>query len=540
MKFRVNKNYLLFLVFLPSFSFGQVTLDSTLLPIIKISSLGVTIPNEPKIKGEMGIIDNVNGLYNYVSDSANDYDGFIGIELRGSSSQFFFDKKNYGIETWSTFQQDTLVKLLGFPKSEDWILHGPYSDKSLMRNTLTFYLWDKTGRYGSRTKYVELIVNDDYKGLYMLMEKIKRDNKRVDVSKLTSDENTGDDLTGGYIIKLDKFEGSNSGSGWASPYSPPGNSEREIFFQYDYPKGDKITTQQKAYIEQYVTEFEDVLAGPNFRKLVTGYNAYIDVESFVDFAIINELTKNVDGYRLSTFLYKDKDSKGGKLTLGPIWDFNLAMGNANYCEGGNPTGWAWDFNTYCSDDNWLIPFWWKRLLQDRAFVSKLQTRWTELRADSYSNTSINNYIDSVANSLENPITRNYQRWNILGEWIWPNNFVGNTYQSEIDYMKSWLDERLAWLDENIDNLDIVTSFDSDLVESGILIYPNPVENELTIMNARQVVSIKMINSQGKELMIQSNNSENSFRLDTGSLPDGIYLLQLIRNDGSVLVKKVVK
>ena len=170
----------------------------------------------------------------------------------------------------------------------------------------------------------------------------------------------------------------------------------------------------------------------------------------------------------------------------------------------------------------------------------MQTRWTELRADSYSNTSINNYIDSVANSLENPITRNYQRWNILGEWIWPNNFVGNTYQSEIDYMKSWLDERLAWLDENIDNLDIVTSFDSDLVESGILIYPNPVENELTIMNARQVVSIKMINSQGKELMIQSNNSENSFRLDTGSLPDGIYLLQLIRNDGSVLVKKVVK
>jgi len=334
----------LFLI-LPLYAFSQVTLDSTLLPIISINTNGGTIVDEPKILATMGIIDNGPGNFNHMGDPFNDYDGNIGIEFRGSSSQFF-DKKNYGIELWKSFRVDTSLALLGLPKEEDWVLHGPYSDKSLMRNALAFNLWSKTGRYGSRTRFTELVLNNGYKGVYILMEKVKRDSARVNISKLTAIENTGDDLTGGYIVKVDKFDGTNSGDGWSSPFDPPGkvSFDQQVYFQFDYPKGRNITSAQRAYIEKYVTNFETTLAGPEFRNPVTGYQAYIDIDSFVDFAIINEITRNVDGYRLSTFLHKDKDSKGGKLYIGPIWDFNLAFGNADYCQGSNTSGWAWDFN----------------------------------------------------------------------------------------------------------------------------------------------------------------------------------------------------
>ncbi len=211
---------LFFIVFLPFVTTAQVVLDSTRLPIVIINTSGGTIVNEPKIPATMGIIANDNGSYNHTTDPFNDYDGNIGIELRGSSSQALFDKKNYGIELWTGVEQDTSASLLGLPAEEDWVLHGPYSDKSLMRNVLTFELWSRTGWYGSRFRYIELIINNGYKGVYVLMEKIKRDKNRVDISKLTETENNGDDLTGGYIVKLDKFDGTNSGEGWASPYDP--------------------------------------------------------------------------------------------------------------------------------------------------------------------------------------------------------------------------------------------------------------------------------------------------------------------------------
>ncbi len=331
------------------------------LPIIVINTNGQTILDEPKISASMGIIDNGPGGANDSSDPFNNYDGKIGIEIRGSSSQMF-PKKQYGIELRDDVGEGVSASLLGMPAEEDWVLFAPYNDKSLMRDALAYKLGRDLGQYAPRTRFCEVIINDVYQGVYVLIEKIKRDKNRVDINKLNPDENSGDNLTGGYIIKIDKSTGSGSG-GWTSTYPPPGrNGNQTIYFQYDYPKDVDITSQQKNYIQQVLSNFEGTLAGNDFTDPVQGYARYIDVNSFIDFFIANEVSKNVDGYRLSTYLHKQKDSDGGKLRMGPIWDFNLGFGNANYCTQGNPEGWVTAFNDICPQDYWLIPFWWNKLI----------------------------------------------------------------------------------------------------------------------------------------------------------------------------------
>jgi len=367
------------------------------------------------------------------------------------------------------------------PEEEDWVLHGPYSDKSLIRNLLTFKLARDMGRYASRTRLCELMLNGEYWGVYVFMEKVKRDSSRVNISKLNPDEISGDDITGGYIIKIDKFDGGNSGDGWPSPYRPPNysNPNQQIYFQFDYPKNDEIVPQQKAYIQQFITDFETALLSKPLDDQVSGYKTYIDIGSFIDFAIINEVTRNIDAYRLSTFLYKDKSSQGGKLFIGPIWDYNLAFGNADYCLGWSKEGWAWDFNNICNEDFWLIPFWWRRFMVDREFTTLLKNRWLELRNDIFSTANIHAYIDSVTSVLNMPRLRNFQRWNIIGSYVWPNWYIGNSYIDEINYLKSWISERMLWLDDNFG--DILTSLDGlSSHQDQIRMYPNPFNDKIML------------------------------------------------------------
>ncbi|HLF32875.1 MAG TPA: CotH kinase family protein, partial [Cyclobacteriaceae bacterium] len=429
----------------------QVSFESSNLPIIKINTLGFQIPDEPKIKAAMQIIDNGSGIRNSVNDSAYNYNGYIGIERRGSSSQGF-PKNNYGFETWTESGSDTAVSLLGLPEEVDWVLHGPYSDKSLIRNVLSYKLSNEMGRYASRTVFCELILNETYWGLYVLMEKVKRDKNRIDIANLDPDENAGDSLTGGYIVKLDKYDGVNSGLGWPSPYRPVNfsNPDQVIYFQYEYPKNDEITQTQMKYIKDYITAFESALSGSSYNDPVVGYQNYADVSSMIDYAIINEIPRNIDGYRLSTFIYKDKDSKGGKLMFGPIWDLNLGYGNADYCNGEMTSGWAYRFNDVCNQDWWQVPFWWYKLMRDHLFRSQMLERWTALRQDALKTERIMNYIDSVAIVLEEAAQRNFIRWPVLGTYIWPNSFVGYSYAEEINFLKSWLGQRLDWLDSNME------------------------------------------------------------------------------------------
>ena len=344
------------------------TIEKEKLPLVSIFTAGNEIVDEPKINATMIIADNNQEIYN----------GNIGIEIRGASSQMF-PKKSYGLETRDASNNDLSVVLFDMPEEEDWVLYAPYSDKSLIRNRLIYDLARDMGNYASRCEFTELSINNVDKGIYVFMEKLKRDKGRIDISKLEPDENSGEDLTGGYILKIDKTAGSNLGDGYndqnsfTSAYEPlHATASQKIYFLYEYPDAEDITSEQKTYIATYIADFENSLNSADFTDPVNGYAKYINIESFIDFFLLNEVSNNIDAYRLSTFMYKDKN---GKLAMGPIWDFNLAFGNVNYCGGDLTNVWAYKFNERCSDDQWQIPFWWERLLQDPAFVEQLKQRW---------------------------------------------------------------------------------------------------------------------------------------------------------------------
>ena len=541
-------------------AYGQVDFTSSNLPILVIDTHGQDVLDDPKITADLGIIDNGPGQRNSMSDAFNGYAGKIGIELRGSTSQNF-PKKPYGMELRDNSGEGVSSSLLGMPAEEDWALVATYNDKSLMRDALAYKLGRDLGRYAARTRFCELVMKKDvviegvpakenvYLGIYMLTEKIKRDKNRVDISKLDPEEISGDDLTGGYILKIDKYTG-DSGSGFPSQIAPPNRSgNQSVSFQYEYPAYDEIVSEQRQYIQTFIRNFETTLHGSTYQDETNGYVKYIDVDSFVDFLIINELSKNVDGYRLSTFMYKDKDSKGGKLVMGPVWDFNLAFGNADYCQGAPVSGWMYNFNSVCSEDGFLIPFWWKRLLSDPNFRERLALRWVALRAGVFSTSSIHHYIDSVANVLDDEAAgRNFTKWPVLGEKIWPNFYVGDTYQQEVDWLKDWVRQRASWLDANMPA--VVTAIGDEAREKGFSMwaYPNPFTSELKleyrVSNPCQV-TLELFNSLGQRVArIEQDHVTPGTHLavfNPTGMGDGVYYFKAhTSQDRSTIIRRVIK
>jgi hypothetical protein len=525
---------------------SQVKFVSSNLPIIVIDTHGQTIPDSPKITADMGIIFNGVGVINKLSDPTNNFSGTIGIELRGSSSQSF-PKKPYGFETRDATGNSLDVSLLGLPKENDWILFAAYDDKSLMRDVLSYKLGRDQGRYASRYQFCELVLNGIYQGVYVLLEKIKRDANRVDIAKLTTTDISGDDLTGGYIIKIDKATGSGGSDGWTSAYPPLNRSNNQtVYFLYDYPKSADITAEQKNYIKNYVNSFEATLSDAFFQDPVKGYAKYIDVDSFVDFFIMMEVTKNPDGYRLSTFLFKDKDSKGGKLTMGPIWDFNEGFGNVDYCTKGNPEGFVLDYNKICPDDYWLIPFWWDRLLKDYNFSEKVINRWSALRSGPFKTSKVMSYIDSVSSvlSVDSARQRNFVQWPVLGQYVWPNYYVGQTYTDEVNWLKSWVSQRMAWLDNNLGSL--VTAVEENPASFSVNVFPNPFAKEITIeynLLKPGAVQFEVYNLIGQKLDSFSETQDAGGSYQKSYYPEGpagTYILKSYQGDAvrfSKLIKK---
>lgn len=411
------------------------------LPFISINTGGNLIVDDPKVSANLNIKQGDSLIEAHQ----------IGIEIRGSSSQMF-DKKSYGFETWDENDDDLDAPLGGFPEEEDWILYGPYSDKSLIRNVLIYGLSNDIGQYATRTNLYELEINESFLGTYVLMEKIKRDKNRVDVSK-----NKEEDVSGGYILKIDKPTGDgqwyDDSFSFSSKFMPNGNigQNKNTFFLYEYPNADDINDDQKNYIQKFIHDFENALASENFSSEQSGYQNYIDLDSFIDFFILNEVSKNPDGFRLSTFMHKDK---GEKLKMGPIWDFNLAFGNVNYCNGASTEGWTHRFNEVCPNDTWLVPFWWNRFMEDPVFVSTLKERWNNLRTNLFSTSEVLQRITLIEEELKssNAIKNNFSKWSILGEYVWPNDYIGNSYDDEINYLKDWTVKRLEWMDIEINNL----------------------------------------------------------------------------------------
>jgi hypothetical protein len=422
---------------IPAWFVPPVPLETNL-PIISINTLGQTIVDDPRIICDMGIIYNGVGNINCISDPFNDYNGKISIEYRGSTSQSFFPKKPYGFSTIDAAGDNLNVSLLGYPKEHDWILLAPYTDKTFMRDALTYDLGNAMNWYASKTQFVELVINGENLGVHVLLEKIKRDNNRVDIEKMTPTGNSGDSLTGGYIFKIDKSTGS-SGGGW--------NSTQSVPLQHHDPDWNEVSTAQHTYLQNYINNFEAALFSSNFTDPNVGYRKFINPYSFVDLFIMNEVSNNVDGYRLSTFAHKDRDSKCGRLTMGPFWDYNLSFGNGDYCNGYPTTG--WQLYQGCGTAYLGSGLWIDRMLQDQWFKNLLNCRWNELRQSTLSTSSLLARINTNAIYLQQAAVRDSAKWQTIGTYVWPNGWVANSWQGEIDSMKLWLTNKLTWLDANM-------------------------------------------------------------------------------------------
>lgn len=527
-----------------------VAFSSSNLPIVVINTHGREIPDEPKITADMGIIYNGPGKRNYLTDPFNNYQGKIGIETRGSSTQQF-PKKQFAVETRDDRGENRNVSLLGFPEENDWILYAPYTDKSLIRNVLAYSLANDLGRYASRTRFCELVLNNSYHGVYVLMEKIKQDKKRVNISKIEPADITGDAVTGGYIIKIDKQSGAGV-DGWSSHHPPYRGAWQRIFYQYHDPDPEEIVAAQATYIQNYVAAFENQMNRSTYTDPQNGYPKYIDVDSFVDFFIISEIGKNVDAYRLSTFLYKDRDSKKGKLTLGPVWDFNLAFGNVDYYNAEKITGWQVDFIQ--PDDYWQNPFWWPKLMADSNFVNKINTRWRDLRKNKFAVSRIYRMIDSLTTHLDEAQRRNFERWPILNTYVWPNAYIGGSYLAEIRYLKQWIQNRILWMDGRIPGHPPAGV--AEKAKNGLLNftlaqnYPNPFNLATTInydLSRNTHVSLKIYDLGGQEVRCLVDEFRTAGphaclwdgRNQSGQVvSSGVYIYQ-IQADDAILARKAL-
>lgn len=424
------------------------------LPLIMISTNGQEIVQNTKIMAEMKVLNNPSGI-NSIHDTTYEDLGLVGIEIRGFTSAGF-PKKSYSVETRNADATNRNVSLLGMPAENDWVFHGPYSDKSLMRNVLAYHLGNLTGKWSPRTRFFELYINGQYNGVYVLTEKIKNDKQRLNLAELKDIDVEGDELTGGYILKIDRPEATDveGVDYWISPYRAPTSLQQRVFFLHQDPKGKDIQPAQHAYIRDYITRFEDAMYSENYTDRETGYRAYADIMSFVDYYIINELSRNLDGYRISTFLHKDKDSKGGKVTMGPYWDYNICFGNANFFAAGQTAGWIVD--GMGDADQYAMPFWWEKLRLDPIFNSYLKKRWNVWTEHYINPAYLNTFIDSCATELGDAVKRNFRVWDVLSTHVWPNNYVGGSYENELNYLKNWVSDRISWMDSQIQPIVDVT------------------------------------------------------------------------------------
>ena len=367
------------------------------------------IKDEPKLPAKLS-----------VQDGEAIFKETIQIEIRGNTSQSF-KKKSYSFIVTNENKTLKKVSLLNLPKHEHWILYGPYADKSLMRNVLAYRLFEKMGYYAPRTKFCELSINGFYQGIYVLCEKIRVDSSRLD-------------LKNGYLIKIDRIKG----EFWKSNISKEG--VENTVFEIQSPDKSLMGISEINAVENFVHLFEETLFLSDMNNL--SIFEIIDMNSFVDFLIINEFCKNIDAYRLSTYFQISEEKK---LKMGPIWDFNFSFGLTDYLNGYKSSGFV-----YSSMEE--IPFWWEKLNQNKFFNSALTKRWKQLRSSTLSDEVVMEMVEKFDRELEIAQENNFDKWSLLGQKeVWPNYYIGDTHQDEVNYLQRWISERAKWLDKQWKN-----------------------------------------------------------------------------------------
>ncbi len=532
MPIKQKRRFTLLLALLASAQLFAQTLSSSKLPILLLETNGQSISFD-KVLANLKIIDNPNGELNHPTDPPS-YEGQVSIRLRGNYSAGL-PQKPYAIETHDMATGlDTAVALLGMPKEEDWILLAMWNDKSFVRNTLLFDLARSLGQWAPHTRHVELLLNGQYNGIYVFCEKIKRDGDRVDIEKLAPEQNALPELPGGYIFRHDY--------GWdfgTDIWQPTNCPDRSLNFEMVYPKIEDISPAQLNYISGYMAQVETSLFAADFGDPLTGYQQYLDLDSWVDYFLLGELSGNVDAYKKSMYYHKDRD---GLLKLGPVWDFDWAMKFLSENSFPNGAGWLYSVDP-CSQDVLYVPYF-KRLLQDSSFRDRVCQRWQHLRTTTLDTLHIFQYIDSSALALNEAQARHFQRWQCLGFDSGAPELppYPTTYAGEVDKLKRFLRQRIAWMDAKLPTIACLPA----IVEPppvpvfSLEINPNIGAGHFVVKLAAAPaagLNALLFNAAGQRCaQFPLANGDNL--LDLTDFPVGAYFLQ-VKMDGERVLRRVV-
>lgn len=394
------------------------------IPVIRLTAKAPIVDKKNYVDGTITVLD-PEKMYSDVTEFTAD----MGIRGRGNST-WTWPKKPWKVKL------DSKAEILGMPADKEWALLANYSDRTLLRNIVAMKLSEMCGfSWTPRIRSVEVYLNDEYQGVYTICEHKKISSSRVNIDVVGEGDNSGDALTGGYYLEIEEAQDADV-CWWTSMGVPMMFSDPE-----------EPTDAQIQYIKDLFADFEATLQGDDFDDPKKGYAAYIDVKSFIDFYIVQELTKNVDGnVRKSSFITKER---GKKMEMYHLWDFDLTMGNCGYFDsqvGNGPEGfYVKDYASNCTYGGG----WYWRLFQDPAFVDKVQARWNELKPQFE---TIPDFIDTQALILDAARKRNFQVWDINESVDWVKFPSLGSYEAEVHYLKSFYTKRLEWLDREINNL----------------------------------------------------------------------------------------
>ncbi len=397
-------------------------------PVVKVDVGGQSIERDVHIPGTIAVYEDHDGTLGDLDTRTPTLSSPIAFEGRGNFT-WSLPKKGYAFEFHDGSDNEVDRELLGLPPGSDFALYACYTDKTCLRNALVFAIGQELGRWSPRTRFIELFIDDEYRGLYMIWERVRRDHARVDLPRPAASADLGD-ISGGYIVR---HEGGGKGG------------ERDFtlasgrVYTYHYPDVPKITAEQSSFVRSAWQSMEDALAAD-----VAGYAAVIDEASWVDHAIVEELTNNWDGYVHSIYMTRDPDAAGGRIGMGPLWDFDLAFGN------GNVTGYN------CRTDNWAyqivrgypddVPDYWLDLYADPGFQRAWKCRWQQLRAGPLELATFENRIATWVDFTSAARARDQARWPTIGTLIFPNCTNQPSYEAEVAWLHDWIAARLEWLD----------------------------------------------------------------------------------------------
>ena len=403
---------------------------STTLPVAYMNTKGQQVLKENVIWGTIALLDG-NGEEQSVFSVPNSIYRAT-IKYRGASSYSKFDKKQYRIKFYKNKKDSAKeVSLAGMGANSEWVLNGPYLDKTLIRNKLVYDLARELNGWAPDTRFVELFVDGEYQGVYLAVEPITNGESRLRLSKfgLLSGETA-------YIVNRDRTDtGSEEIETWGKTN---GYTYNALYIRY--PSKNKITEKQKEYIAKDISEFEQALYGNNFSDKRIGYQAYIDMDNWVDYFIINEFAMNYDAGNLSTYIYKEL---GGKLQLA-VWDFNNGFDNYQW------------FRTETDALHTVENSWFERLWQDENFRDRVCERYVQLRKTTLSDEHIAEKIASYQEELGEAVDRNFKVW---GYSFKENLLVGTnkkgisrdigSYEEAMKQLTDTIRERLAYLDQEL-------------------------------------------------------------------------------------------